>query len=218
MFKLSVLRYARVGSIVLFLSAFLAQATVAEVRIKVIDQEGNAVPNAVVIVPGRSAKPNSDQLATMDQIDSEFEPHLLAVSKGQLVNFPNSDDIRHHVYSFSRPNQFEIKLYGGEPAAPLAFEHPGVVVLGCNIHDAMKGYIFVSDHQLTSVTNAEGSAELAIDESEALQIWHPRLSKAIAEPIDVSLTEQDASGAWILQLTLVKRDKKTGNSFRSRYK
>jgi plastocyanin len=218
MFKLNALRYVRLGSIALFVSAFLAQATVADVRIKVIDKEGNAVADAVIIVPGREAKPNPDQLATMDQIDRQFDPLLLAVPKGQLVNFPNSDDIRHHVYSFSRPNQFEIKLYGGEPAAPLAFEYPGVVVLGCNIHDAMKGYIFVSDHHLTSVTNAEGSVELAIDESEALQIWHPRLSKAIAEPIDVSLTERDASGAWIVQLTLVKRDKKTGNSFRSRYK
>jgi hypothetical protein len=93
------------------------------------------------------------------------------------VTFPNRDDIRHHVYSFSRPKRFELPLYMGTPAAPVVFDKPGVVVLGCNIHDWMVAYIYVSATPHFAKTSDDGMvrlADVAPGPYEA-RVWHPRM-------------------------------------------
>jgi plastocyanin len=90
----------------------------------------------------------------------QFSPMVIAVEQGQSVNFPNSDNIRHHVYSFSKAKRFETKLYANKPEAPVVFNQPGLVVLGCNIHDSMVGYIFVSPWQDFGVSNIHGVANI----------------------------------------------------------
>ncbi|TMS75635.1 methylamine utilization protein, partial [Pseudoalteromonas sp. S1690] len=92
--------------------------------------------------------------------------------KGQLVNFPNSDDIRHHVYSFSAVKPFELKLYAGTPNQPLKFENAGVVVLGCNIHDSMVGYIYIADDKQVLVSDANGLVTLS-NSTKQVTVWHP---------------------------------------------
>ena len=84
----------------------------------------------------------------VDQIDKEFVPYVKPVRTGSFVQFPNKDHIRHHVYSFSAPSKFELPLYMGTPAQPVLFDKPGVVKLGCNIHDWMIGYVYVTDSPL----------------------------------------------------------------------
>ena len=81
----------------------------------------------------------------MDQRGSQFVPHVLPVQAGTSVTFPNSDQIRHQVYSFSASKRFELPLYAGTSASPIRFDQPGIVVLGCNIHDWMIGYVVVLD-------------------------------------------------------------------------
>jgi hypothetical protein len=102
---------------------------------------------------------------------------VLAVQVGTAVAFPNSDDIRHHVYSFSPAKTFELKLYKGIPSNPLIFEHPGTVVLGCNIHDQMVGYIYVLPTPYFAKTGPSGRVELTglPGGRYDVQIWHPRL-------------------------------------------
>ncbi|WP_196767929.1 hypothetical protein, partial [Streptobacillus moniliformis] len=72
-------------------------------------------------------------------------PHVLAITVGSEVRFPNRDKLRHQVYSFSKAKTFDLPLYSGHPAAPVRFDEIGVVELGCNIHDGMIGYIVVLD-------------------------------------------------------------------------
>ena len=81
----------------------------------------------------------------VDQINLEFVPHVKPVVVGSPVYFPNKDDVRHHVYSFSPAKRFELPLYSGTPAAPVVFDRPGIVAIGCNIHDWMLGYIYVAE-------------------------------------------------------------------------
>ena len=64
---------------------------------------------------------------------------------GRFQRFPNSNNIRHQAHSFSTAKRFELHLYEGTSAVLLLFDKPGVVVLGCNIHDWMLGYIYVTD-------------------------------------------------------------------------
>ena len=67
---------------------------------------------------------------------------------GATVSFPNRDKVRHHVYSFSAAKKFDLKLYGRDETRSVVFDKPGVVALGCNIHDVMSGFIVVAAHAL----------------------------------------------------------------------
>jgi plastocyanin len=114
--------------------------------------------------------------AVMDQVDSQFAPHVLLVPRGSQVRFPNSDRIRHQVYSFSPVKRFELPLYTGTPPAPVRFETAGVVTLGCNIHDWMKGYIVVTDAPHAGLSDARGQLRLVLPAGDyTLQVWHERL-------------------------------------------
>ncbi|MCX4188889.1 methylamine utilization protein [Methylophaga sp. OBS3] len=146
----------------------------ADVTIMVQDQQGNPLSDAVIEVISDTPQVGSNKsIAIMDQIDKTFVPELLIVNQGQLVDFPNSDNIRHHVYSFSSAKQFELKLYADRPENPVAFEQAGVVVLGCNIHDSMVGYIYVAKDRRIVKTNETGIASLpVISEDTQFTVWH----------------------------------------------
>lgn len=120
--------------------------------------------------------------ATIDQIDKEFVNYVTPVKIGTAVLFPNSDNIRHHVYSFSTAKTFEIPLYpqGAGPSVPIIFDKPGAVVLGCNIHDWMKAYVYVVATPYFAVTDKHGTIRIEnLPSGEYnVQVWHPRMKKA----------------------------------------
>ena len=132
--------------------------------------------------------------AVMDQVGSEFTPRVLVVPKGSRVSFPNSDLIRHQVYSFSPAKRFELPLYTGTPPDPVVFDRAGVVVLGCNIHDWMRGTIVVVDTPHHALSDAAGRAVLAAPPGRyRLAIWHERLDPAApAVALDVVLPATEA--------------------------
>lgn len=157
-------------------------AHAGEVRITVTDDTaGQPARYAVVSLHAAGAGgAGSDELraepAEMDQRDMQFSPHVLPVQAGTLVHFPNSDDVRHHVYSFSSAKRFELPLYAGRQADPVRFDQPGVVVLGCNIHDSMIGYILVLETPWFARVDAQGLATLNAPPGDyRLEVWHPRL-------------------------------------------
>ncbi|MFY8275376.1 methylamine utilization protein [Pseudoalteromonas sp. SSDWG2] len=180
----------------------------ASTVIKVVDQHGKPVNDAVIEIraSGAHTAHTLAQPAIMDQVNKAFAPHVLVVPKESYVSFPNSDDIRHHVYSFSKAKPFELKLYSGQPKQPLRFEQSGVVVLGCNIHDAMVGYVYVYEGQYANKTNADGQVELPIDINDNTQmwLWHPRQTLALEQrmALDLSLLEP-VNGAYkvVLEVT-----------------
>ncbi len=83
--------------------------------------------------------PRPGQKAIMDQRNLAFVPDVLVVQTGTAVDFPNSDQVRHQVYSFSDAKTFQLALYAGRAHAPVVFNRAGLVTLGCNIHDSMLG-------------------------------------------------------------------------------
>ena len=143
------------------------------------DERGKPISDAVVSLThvGGAAPPPRPASAVMDQQNRTFVPLILAVPVGTAVTFPNRDNIRHHVYSFSSPKRFELPLYMGTPAAPVLFDKPGVVVLGCNIHDWMVGYIYVSATPHFGKTTDDGMVRLADVAPGAYEarVWHPRM-------------------------------------------
>ncbi len=96
----------------------------------------------------------------MDQRNLAFVPLVLVVGTGARVEFPNNDTVSHQVYSFSAAKRFQLPLYKGEFHPPVVFDRPGLVVLGCNIHESMVGYIYVTDAPHFGTTAADGTLEL----------------------------------------------------------
>ncbi len=123
-------------------------------QVTVTDATGAPLANAVLLVDG--VPPLAADGYVMDQIDRQFMPHVLTAPVGAEVDFPNSDDVRHHVYSFSDTKPFELRLFKGSEAPPVIFDREGVVVLGCNIHDAMLGYILITDSPRFAVSDEQG--------------------------------------------------------------
>lgn len=173
-----------------------ADALVVELR----DSVGNPVADAAVLL--RDGSPAvAVNGATVDQVDRQFSPPASIVPVGTAVNFPNRDDIRHHVYSFSPAKTFELKLYSGTPAAPVLFDQPGIVVLGCNIHDGMLAFVYVVDVAHAALSDATGRVRLTPPAGAAtLEIWHPQLRAP------VSLVLPAEPGAASLQATLALDD------------
>lgn len=178
----------------------------AEIRASVRDAGGAPVADAVVVaspVDGavRPKPPASPE--EVDQIDHQFAPRVKPVFLGTAVRFPNRDNVRHHVYSFSPAKQFELPLYAGTPSAPVVFDVPGVVVLGCNIHDWMIGYIYVSESPFFAKTDANGTARLADLPAGrfAVRVWHPQLDgteQATRRVLDAGTPAVEA--AWEIRL------------------
>ena len=155
-------------------------ARAGTVDVRVVDSRGEPVPGVVAFVDGvtDSTDPGTFGPAIMDQVDKEFVPHVLVVRRGTPVRFPNSDPVAHHVYSFSRPNDFVLPLYKGNPHEPMSFKYDGVVTLGCNIHDNMVGYIVVVDSTAFGLTDTSGRVTLATAadfDGRSVRIWSPRI-------------------------------------------
>ena len=146
-------------------------------EITLTDQSGNPVTDGVVSAYLQSqtntATTESGKTVIIDQIDKEFINHVTPVQVGTMISFPNHDQIRHHVYSFSSAKNFEIPLYKGVPVEPIAFEQAGVVVLGCNIHDQMSAYIVVVNSPFFAKTDEQGHASLSLPAGGyELRYWH----------------------------------------------
>lgn len=162
--------------------AFCSPAIAGDLTVSVRDAAGRPVQDAVVTVHPAAGVPRGPIRFAwplrMTQQDIQFQPYVLVVPVGGTVSFPNLDRVRHHVYSFSRGNRFELQLYGRDESRSHTFAAVGVAALGCNIHDQMLAYIKVVDTPWAARTPASGDAVLrAIPAGAAtLRVWHPRLA------------------------------------------
>jgi hypothetical protein len=188
---------------------FLANSAGAnEITALVRDDAGNALPDAVVIaVPEFPVKLPVPKSETIVQEKKEFAPFVKAVLVGTPIQFPNKDDVLHHVYSFAPTKTFELKAYSGTPPEPVIFDKPGPVALGCNIHDWMRAYVYVSESPHFGVTDAEGIVRLPRlpPGRYAIRVWHARLSIPDATTNQTIMVEsgKTAEMTWALSL---KRD------------
>jgi plastocyanin len=169
----------------------------ASVTVKAKDPQGNALADLVVwAVPKDGTVPTRVRPAMVEQRDKVFVPLVSVVQAGTLVHFPNRDEIRHHVYSFSPAKRFEIKLYAGTPADPVLFDKAGEVVLGCNIHDHMIAYIQVVESPWFAKTDKDGVARIEGLPAGEFQVhaWYYAQDRAPA-PVAMKLRADEAAAA-----------------------
>ena len=161
----------------LLLALFLpALAQAATLTLNLRDERGNPAEDTVVYLmsektPGMPLKQPQTQI---DQINKTFVPLVSVVQRGTRIQFPNKDNIRHHVYSFSKAKKFEIKLYADTPAKPILFDQPGYVAMGCNIHDNMIAHLLVVETPYFAVADRTGRAVVSYvpPGNYSLIAWH----------------------------------------------
>lgn len=191
---LHVVRTVSISAAGFFLAAHCAAA---QISVNIKDQTGQHVADAVVyanIIVGTAPNRPKREIS-VEQINKEFVPLVSVIQTGTLVNFPNRDKVRHHVYSFSPAKTFEIKLYSGVPGKPILFDKPGEVVLGCNIHDTMLAYMLVVDTPIFAKTDKRGVAlldGLSAGEYE-IHMWYPGAASASPAPQKIKLTASEAA-------------------------
>jgi plastocyanin len=185
----------------LILLCAVRPACPATLIVSVHTPDGHALPGAVVTIrPLEGAARHAAPVhALMDQVNRSFAPDLLVIPVGSTVEFPNSDSVSHQIYSFSPAKRFQLPLYRGKPYPPTHFDQPGVVTLGCNIHDEMLAYLLVTDAPWYGRTNEAGSWSAEVPHGRyRVELWHPRLRDNEAE-LGRELTVADADRA---ELTL----------------
>ncbi|MBW4935088.1 methylamine utilization protein [Marinobacter sp. F4206] len=171
----------------------------------------------ITVTQGDSNEPVSDAVVYLDRVDEvtpitaevyqkdrAFHPDVLILPVGSLVEFPNRDNTQHHVYSFSPAKPFNIELYADKPEAPVLFDTPGIVELGCNIHDHMQAFIIVTNTIAIGQTNDEGRVTLTTRAGSGqlpIKIWHPRLPDN-TRPI---LRQLDSATSQTLAIDLVPK-------------
>lgn len=202
--------------ILLAIAVCSSYSIAAELEIIVEDQNKQFLENAVIALHTVNQSVSTVENATspiaiMDQKNKAYDPYVLAIKVGTNVSFPNSDDTRHHVYSFSKPKPFQLPLYQGKSAAPVLFDKPGVVVLGCNIHDSMLAYIYITDSPYFGKTDSKGTMRLKdIPTGEyVVKAWHPKtVDKNKSIQLDtITLSENSVTKTSVVLPTSSKGNK-----------
>jgi plastocyanin len=174
----------------LLLGALASRLTPAgTLTLEVKTQSGLPAEDTVIVFdPLDTTEAPTHDFAIIDQINKRFVPRVSVVRTGTSVAFPNRDQIRHQVYSFSDPKTFTLKLYAGSPKAAILFDKPGLVVLGCNIHDTMVAFVGVVDSPYFARVPASGTSALDLPAGRyRMRVWHPSLATPFpAKEISIS--------------------------------
>lgn len=164
-------------------------ALAATLQVTVLGADGKPVPDAVVwLQPAATWTPQPlPPVATIEQKDIRFVPYVTVVPLGGMVRFANLDSFDHHVRSqpggplgsVAPVKEFEFRLQpqrkGNHLSPELRLDVAGSIVIGCHLHNSMRGHIFVSASPWVAVSDAQGRVRLegAPDGQAELRLWHP---------------------------------------------
>lgn len=187
------------------LALFAAPASAGQVRVTVTADNGRPVQDAVVTLS--VAQPAAGPIRfgwpmRIAQQNMQFTPFVLIAPAGATVAFPNLDDVRHQVYSFSQPGPFELRLYGHDESRSVTFRNVGVIAIGCNIHDGMSAFIYVVDTPYAMKTGADGVVTFDAPAGAAtMRVWHPYM-RAPENRVDRPITIARGASAEAVQVRL----------------
>lgn len=136
--------------------------------------------NVVIYFDGIAAPADLAAMkASIAQKDEQFAPHVVAVTTGSSVAFPNDDPFFHNVFSLSRGSSFNLGRYASGTTRSRTFSRPGLVKVFCELHSHMSAVIRVFDHPWFTIPDDKGV--FALEEVPAGQhtvvAWHERIGE-----------------------------------------
>ena len=184
-------------------------AVAGELTVLINDGHGHPVSDAVVSVrstdPRRAGARVPAVSKTIDQRDLAFVPYIEVFQPGDSVVFRNSDRTRHHVYSFSAVKQFEFVLAPGQSSRPQRLDKPGLVAVGCNIHDQMIAYLFVSNAPWIARSGNDGRVDFKglASGPYVVDVWQPRMRPGRSPKSLMAIVADTGSStlSWSLSLS-----------------
>lgn len=169
-----------------------------DIRVSIVDQSSIPIVDAYVELVAQNGSGRAEPKdGIIDQIDKEFVPLVSAMPVGSTVHFPNSDNIQHQIYSFSKTKTFELPLFAKNDTQKVLFSSPGIVHMGCNIHDWMLSYLYVYESKWFMQTDTKGSVDFSElpEGTYTLRVWSPRLKNnrdAVESTITIGETDNPA--------------------------
>jgi plastocyanin len=138
-------------------------------------------------------KPRTPKQLVIEQRNREFLPHLMAISIGSTVTFPNFDTVFHNVFSTSPTGAFDLGLYKVGEAREYTFQKEGIVRIGCNLHANMSAYIAVVAAPAYVVTDEAGrfSFRRLAPGKYKLKAWSERSRAPITQDITIKPGKND---------------------------
>jgi hypothetical protein len=133
-------------------------------------------------IPGRTFSPPSTPII-LDQVNLRFTPHVLPVLAGTNVAFPNSDPVRHNVFSPTATWKFNLGTYPRGSTKFRTFDRAGAITLLCNVHAEMSAYVFVAETPYFAVSDKDGKFTIrnVPPGSYVLKTWHARAKASSME-------------------------------------
>ena len=128
------------------------------------------------VKPSAALKPMQQSIA---QKDEQFVPHLVAVTTGSTVSFPNEDPFFHNVFSLSRQATFDLGRYKSGATRSRLFAKPGIAKIYCNLHSQMSAVVRVFDHPWFSIPDEGGAftIEGLPSGTHTIVAWHERIGE-----------------------------------------
>lgn len=204
----AITKVATTGLLMALLAATMPVTLAATLSVRAQGGDGEPLANTVITLAGPETVPRMDSAqAVVRQQDLQFDPHVLVIRQHTDVVFPNLDDTRHQVFSFSAVKRFSTRLFGGEASPPIHFDQLGLVPVGCNIHDQMHAYIYVTNAQQFAVTDQAGRAtftDLPVGDYQ-LAAFHPwQRDPEASQRVNLTLATEPAR--WDVTLPSLRPD------------
>jgi len=140
------------------------------------ERDTSELDNVVVFVNTKTPVESAPQHVSIRQTDEEFIPHVVAISTGSTVDFPNDDLIFHNVFSLSRAATFDLGRYPRNTSKGRTFSTPGIVKVFCHLHSHMSAIVRVFPHPYFAVPDRDGHFTIQGVPTGRLQVtaWHER--------------------------------------------
>jgi plastocyanin len=133
--------------------------------------------------------------AVLRQKNKAFEPHLLVVTRGSAVEFPNSDPWFHNVFSLFNGKRFDLGLYEAGSSRTVHFDREGVSYIFCNIHPEMSAVVVVLSSDYFAIPGKQG--EFAINDVPrgryVLHVWAENVQSGALLPLVREVQISDTS-------------------------
>jgi hypothetical protein len=204
------------------LAFVFCRAAAADISFKLTDPKGAPIADAVVALipldlPAQITPPAGP--LEIAQSGQEFSMFVTPVVVGTTISFPNADKVGHQVYSLSPAKKFALPLYKPGQSDTVVFDRPGVVALGCNIHDWMLAYVVVLETPWFAKSARDGAAVVDVPAGRyRAEVWHPLLAKTATRELTIARGAAPAPQSFTLALKPDRRIRRTPASSGGGYK